>query len=51
MSTDVPQLTGNVTAITENLKTITDNLKGVDYASILPKLILHCKMYICLQIN
>ena len=30
MSTDVPQLTGNVTAITENLKTITDNLKGVD---------------------
>ena len=37
MSTDVPQLTGNVTAITENLKTITDNLKGVDYASTLAK--------------
>lgn len=33
MSTDVPQVMGNVNDITANLKVISGNLKGVDYAS------------------
>lgn len=37
MSTDVPQLTSNVTAITENLKVISNNLKDVDYAATFAK--------------
>lgn len=38
MSTDIPQLTGNVTAITEDLKAISGNLKNVDYAATFSKI-------------
>lgn len=38
MSTDIPQLTGNVTAITEDLKVISGNLKNVDYAATFSKI-------------
>lgn len=37
MSTDVPQVMGNVNDITANLKVISGNLKGVDYASTILK--------------